>query len=294
MEKSIETTKTPEEILERKRVTLKPQAIAMGQLSLSDDFRFRMEDDESTISDYEGFYRQYREDKEDVSKTARCPLDALAVFREEDDRYIVVAGRLRFLAAQRAGLETLQCVVITDRDEAIRFGLESNRHGLPLTRMDRVNCIRIAIMRFPGLSNRKIATMIGIPPSTVNEIVLKYKLLDEKRQVQGLDGKMYFTQRKSRKAVKAETATAEGSDPSVVDNGIGADTSRTAAEVTSTGRPFHKVLAVLGESLSDDQQRIQTYLDIVKAMVAEGFSDEKSQQEFLRSLESELFSGNAD
>ena len=39
----------------------KSQAIALGQLILSDDFRFRVADDEATIFDYEEIYRQYRE-----------------------------------------------------------------------------------------------------------------------------------------------------------------------------------------------------------------------------------------
>jgi len=160
MAKSI-TTMSEAETPKQNRVMEKSQAIATGQLNLSDDFRFRYADDEATISDYEEIYRQYRDDRE-ISKSARCPLGAITVLCEGDGKYVVVAGRLRFLAAQRAGLEALQCVVITDRDEALRIGLESNRHGLPLTGQDRALCISIAVTRLSGLSNRRIAAMIGV------------------------------------------------------------------------------------------------------------------------------------
>jgi len=257
----------------------KSQAIAIGQLILSDDFRFRVADDEATISDYEEVYRQYREDKEEISKSTRCPLGAITVLSQEDGKFVVVVGRLRFLAAQRAGLETLQCVVITDRDEALSLGLESNRHGLPLTGQDRELCVCIAITRLSGLSNRRIATMIGCPPSTVNVIVNKYKLRSDKPCVIGLDGKKY--KQRKRKAVAADKTTAGDSDTSVINDG------ETIDETSS--RPFDKMRAALGISNADDSQRVHTYLGIVKDIVAEGFSNETFQQEFLESLKQSLF-----
>jgi hypothetical protein len=274
----VSTTTPSDETPEQTRAR-KPQAIAIGQLILSDDFRFRYENDEATIGDYEEIYRQHREDRE-ISKSARCPLGTLTVLCQEDDKYVVVAGRLRFLAAQRAGLETLQCVVITDRDEALRIGLESNRHGLPLTVQDRALCISIAVTRLSGLSNRKIATMIGCPASTVNAVVNKYKLRSDKPTVVGLDGKKY-RQRKSRKDSAAETTTATGTDPSTIANGSTID--------ETCSRPFDKMRAALGITNADDSQRVHTYLGIVKDIVAEGFSNEVFQQEFLANLKLSLF-----
>jgi len=284
----VETTATLANEPEQKRVSRKSQAIATGQLILTDDFRFRIEDDESTIGDYEEVYKQYRDDRE-LSKSLRCPLGAITVLCEGEGRYVVVAGRLRFLAAQRAGLETLQCVVVTDREEAIRIGLEDNRHGLPLTGQDRAKCIRIAITRLSGLSNRRIAAMIGCAPRTVDGIVTKYKLRSDTPLVEGLDGKGY-RQKKGRKAPKAEKATAGTPDLAVVDNGSETDdASQTAAVKATSDRPFDKVRAILEPTPTDDRQRVHTYLDIVKDIVAEGFSEESSRQEFLKSLKAEFF-----
>jgi len=259
--------------------TRKSQDVAIGQLILSDDFRFRVSDDEATISDYEEIYRQYREDQE-ISKSTRCPLGVLTVLAQEDGKYVVVVGRLRFLAAQKAGLETLQCVVITDRDKALHIGLESNRHGLPLTGQDRTRCVCMAITRLSGLSNRKIATMIGCPPSTVNAIVRKYKLRSDTPCVEGLDGKKY--RQKKSEAVSAKPTTAGKTDPSVNTNGTTID--ETAPKMPGTARPLEKVQAALGVSKSDDRQRLKAYLGIVKDIVAKGFNDEKFQQDFLENL----------
>jgi len=280
----VSLTTMPSDITPKQNRARKSQAIALGQLILSDDFRFRVADDEATISDYEEVYRQYREDKEEISKSTRCPLGAITVLCQGDGKFVVVVGRLRFLAAQRAGLETLQCVVIPDRDEALRLGLESNRHGLPLTGQDRALCISIAVTRLSGLSNRRIATMIGCPPSTVNVIVNKYKLRSETPCVVGLDGKKY--RQRKRKAVTGDTTTAGKSDTSVINDGTAFDMMALTA---GSDRPFDKMRAVLGMSDSDDSQRVQTYLGIVKDMVAEGFSEERFQQEFMQSLESEFF-----
>lgn len=269
----VRTTMPSVETPKQQRGARKLQAIAMEQLSLSDDFRFRIEDDKATISDYEEFYRQYQEDCDEISKSARCQLGAITVLCRGDGSFVVVAGRLRFLAAQRVGVKTLQCVVLTDRDEALRVGLESNRHGLPLTAQDRAHCICIAVTRLPDLSNRRIAMMIGCPPSTVNVVVNKYKLRSDKPLVVGLDGKKY--RQRGRKS-------AEKTDPSTVNNG-------TMIDEMDSGRPFDRLRVALGITNSDDRQRVQTYLDIVKDIVAEGFSDEVFQQEFLESLKTELF-----
>jgi hypothetical protein len=275
---AVSITTMPEAETPKQTRARKSQAIAMEQLFLSDDFRFRVADDEATISDYEEIYRQYREDQE-ISKSTRCQLGTITVLCQGDGKFVVVVGRLRFLAAQRAGLETLQCVVITDRDEALKIGLESNRHGLPLTGQDRALCISIAITRLSELSNRRIAAMIGCPPSTVNAIVKKYKLRSETPCVIGLDGKKY-TQRK-RKAVAADKTTAGKPDQSTISNG---KTIETDPMIPDSARPFDKVRAVLGVSKSNDRQLLKTYLSIVKDIVAEGFSDDKVREDFLASL----------
>jgi len=269
------TTATSAETSKQKRAR-KPQMIAVEQLDLSEDFRFRVEDDEATISDYAEIYRQYREDRDEVSKSVRCPLGELDVLCKEDGRFDVVAGRLRFLAAQRAGLEALPCIVHTDRDKMLSVGLESNNnHGKPLNYQDRVLCISKAIVGLSGYSNRAIAAKIGCPPSTVNAIVTRYKLRSEKPVVIGLDGKKY----KQRVCTPKSTAGKSGS--SAVSNG-------TTIDEMASARPFEKVQAVLCIANADDHQRVQTYLGIVKDIVAEGFSDKKFQQDFLVELQFEI------
>ena len=276
-----------------KRAKQKPQMVVLGQIFLTDEFRFRVEDDENTIAEYEGIYGQFKYDHS-LLKSEKCPLDAITVLREEEGKYLVVAGRLRFLAAQRADLATLPCIVITDRKEAFRIGLESNKHGLPLNRQDRVNCTMRAIAKLPDLSNRTIARMIGCSARTVDEIVKTHHLRSNMQLVKGQDGKAYNNVfRGVRESTSVGTAKrAEGvSMPLEAVTGTEQTAGVMCVNTTSKENPVEILWTTLEPLLADDQQRVHTCLDFVKTVVSKGFTDEKQRQEFLRLLETELFDG---
>jgi len=250
--------------------------IKLEQLSLTEDIRLREKDDENTIADYASIYAQYIEDLAvaeslvetkvvdfiDKAKAVR-PLGELIAF-QEGDRYFVVDGRLRFLAAQRAGMKELPCVVYRDRNEAIRAALESNKHGLRLSKGDRVKCVEIAIKALAIASNREIARMLGCSPRTIDLIVAQNQLRETGQKVMGKDGKMYDATKKP-KATPKKPKAASG---------------------------LVKLLNAVKSSKLGDEERVGSFVEVVKTMVNDGIADDNRRQEFLQRLQNEVVGGH--
>ena len=59
------------------------QEISLVYIKLTDDFQFRLLDDDKTIEDYRGIYRQHLNDRENDPE-ATCPLGAIHVLRVKD------------------------------------------------------------------------------------------------------------------------------------------------------------------------------------------------------------------
>ena len=92
----------------------------------------------------------------------------------------------------------IRCVVHEDRNEAMRIGLGSNKHGLPLNGGDKKRCIEIAVKEFPDWSNRRIADLIGCSSKYVDKIVNTCELRTSSHVV-GKDNKMYPRREPSEK-----------------------------------------------------------------------------------------------
>jgi len=166
------------------------QKIPLEQITLTDEYRFRVQDNEKKIDEYAESYRQYLDDKTADEESAQYPFDPIHLIRENGTHH-VVDGRHRFQAAKKTGLKEMPCIVLTDRSEAIQVGLGSNRHGLPLNDGDKAKCIRIAVTEFSEWSNRRIANLIGCSSRYVDRIVKKENLRSDTHAVKGKDGKKY-------------------------------------------------------------------------------------------------------
>jgi hypothetical protein len=239
--------------------------IVLSQIITDERYCFRVKDDAQKVAEYAELYEQYLDDST-KENAATFPLGTITVLRKGDDKFIVVAGRHRFLAAKKAGLAEMPCIVLTDAKEAIRVGLESNRHGLALNSKDKAHCIKIAVVEFGGeMSNRGIANLIGCSSRYVDKVVKEGNLRAGTQLVRGGDGKMY-------KVESEKPAETQG------------DTTDTGHLVPE--KAFAKVLTALKLSDADDQQRVQSFVEIVKTMASKGFKDDHYRQVFVRELQS--------
>ena len=217
--------------------------IILSQIATDEKYCFRVKVDAQTVAEYAELYEQYLDDST-KENSATFPLGAITVLREGDDKFIVVAGRLRFEAAKKANLAEMPCIVLTDAREAIRVGLESNRHGLALNSKDKAHCIKIAVVEFGGeMSNRGIANLIGCSSRYVDKVVKEGKLRAGTQLVRGGDGKMYKVESEKPEETKGDTA----------DTGLEPE------------KAFAKVLSALKLSDADDQQRVQSFVDVVRS-----------------------------
>ena len=184
-----------------KQDTKEVLTLKLSDIHLTDDYHFREQDDKETIDRYADIFRQYIEDKA-KDESIQYPFPPIYVFYD-GHRYIVVAGRHRYQAAKKIGLEKIPCFVLSDRAKAIEVGLSSNsRHGLPLRSGDMARCIRMAIKEFPEWSNRRIADLIGCSAMRVGQIVNKEQLRPSSQTtVTGKDGSRQPIQKNRSKGI---------------------------------------------------------------------------------------------
>ena len=237
--------------------------IVLSEMIADDKYCFRVKVDAQKVADYEEIYRQYLDDSTKVN-AVEFPLGPIYVLLEEN-KYYVIAGRHRFLAAGKAGLAEMPCFILTDRKEAIRVGLSNNNHGLALNKQDKAHCIRIAVIEFGcEMSNRAIADLIGCSDRYVGKVVNEEGLRAGTQLVKGRDGKTYKVE------PKAETPKETTPLPE---------------------KALEKVVSVLQLSEVDDNQRVQSFVEVVKTMASKGFKDDQYRQEFWKILQSEVAAG---
>ena len=97
------------------------------------------------------------------------------IVRKEGDGYIIVAGHRRHLAAQRAGLKTLPCIVRNDPgvvEEAKRFGLQvvENLQREALSDIDLARAVGRMVDEF-GMQRQEVAQMLSRSPATVTKLL---------------------------------------------------------------------------------------------------------------------------
>jgi hypothetical protein len=113
-------------------------------------------------------------------------LPALEVVAMPDGRYLLVDGMHRLCGAKRAGLESIDVVLVqlvgieTPEDVAFRRALETaTTSSLPLNRAERQMAAVKLIAKRPDLSRREVARLVGVAHSTVDRWV---QLAEQERE----------------------------------------------------------------------------------------------------------------
>lgn len=84
-----------------------------------------------------------------------------------EDRYQVVAGERRFLAAQRAELESIPCFVLDKSEEALDYQLAENFHRKDLDPLAKAHVVKLLKKRH--IEDQKVAKLLGVSPATITQ-----------------------------------------------------------------------------------------------------------------------------
>ncbi len=138
-------------------------SIPLTKLIADSRYQFRAAEDTSAIKD---LVVAYQEDRDSVP--------AIEVIYT-GDKYIIVDGFHRFAAAEKAGLDSLDCEVTTgtERDAFTRsLGANANNRALKRTNLDKRKAVEAAISDeiFKDLSCRDIALICKVSHTIVNRI----------------------------------------------------------------------------------------------------------------------------
>ena len=204
-------------------------------------------------------YKKQKAGDEPKCPFPQCPFPNIFVLKTGEEKYAVISGVHRLKSAQKAGLTGIHCNVLTDREEAIKQGLQDNRqHGLQLSRGDLRKCILIAQKEFGGrLSKREIARLVGCSHAYLNSVFEENQLegtfqLDAK--VQGKDGKLYQATKPKREK-KSPDKTTSGQTKKQL---LGTDYGEVSLGMEDTGgRNSVSPPVVLSELESNDIQAPQ-------------------------------------
>ncbi|NLM25270.1 MAG: ParB/RepB/Spo0J family partition protein [Firmicutes bacterium] len=84
-----------------------------------------------------------------------------------EDRYQVVAGERRFLAAQRAELESIPCFVLDKSEEALDYQLAENFHRKDLDPLAKAYVVQLLKKRH--VEDQKVAKLLGVSSATITQ-----------------------------------------------------------------------------------------------------------------------------
>jgi hypothetical protein len=286
--------------------------IPMEDINMTEAYCFRRHLDAAISDQYAEIYKEHLDNHAADKNMSLCPFAPIHVLEEMDeytcigiDKYIVVEGRYRFQAAQKAGMSIMPCFVLRDRDEALRVGLGSNRHGQPLTHEDRVLCVGIAI-RTLGISNRMIAELIGCGSRTVDKIVKEHQLRTDAQLVEGKDGKMRCASKNHSKSDQQQNdMESDCHDAGVNVNGdVEIDSSDSGSSKNDTegllkavkdssvsSSPIVYIIDEMRAALElpqEDERRAKALVYLIKEILSDGFTKDQYRLEFLRMLKSEI------
>jgi hypothetical protein len=273
----------------------KTQMIPLDQIELSDDYHFRVQDDENTIEDYTDTLQQYCNDLA-AGQSPTYPFPPIVVLRENDVHYII-SGRHRFQAATKTGIDEMACIVLTDRIDAIQEGLKSNRrHGLRLNNADKAHCIKLALSELKW-SNNRIADLIGCSRQYVDKIAKKERPSSQDTVI-GKDGKEYPAggERNKTKECKTEVElelepeesetedVLETEPETVLEIAPGSASSKKASK--KNDHIVDELKAALSLSV-DTQQRSDAFFGVFKTVTADGFENNQVRRAFLEKVQEE-------
>lgn len=137
----------------------KLQHIGLSEIRPDSATQVRVAIDQSLIAEY----------AEKMSQGIKLPPIDLFL---DGETYLIGDGWHRFLAAQRNGDVTMLANVHDGgRSAAIKFALGANvSHGLRRSNADKRRAVEIALREFANMSDRAIAELCGVSPSTVSPL----------------------------------------------------------------------------------------------------------------------------
>ncbi len=138
--------------------------------------------DKLTISRYNvrkaGIYQDIDELAKNIAKIGiKIPL---AVTKHDKDKFEIIAGQRRYLAAKKAGLKTIPCI-IKKYENTIDCLIESFSENIfrsDMTLMDKANATKQLMKEYDN-DKRRVAETLGIATTTVDKYLDVYSLPNE-------------------------------------------------------------------------------------------------------------------
>lgn len=158
------------------RVTLN-----LDQISVMEDLQTRVRLDQECIDDYAKAMKDGAEFP---------PVD---VFKE-GDIYMLVDGFHRHAARIKSGLKKQIEAFIHEGgfEDALKFALSTNAtNGLRRTNSDKHRAVKLALGRWPNLSDRKLSDICAVSNTFVGEFRKQVSTVDTSAKRVGKDGKKY-------------------------------------------------------------------------------------------------------
>lgn len=134
--------------------------ISIRNIRLDGGLQIRTDMDSQVVKEYAGL----------MDKEGGNPLPPIQVVKDGDN-YWLVDGFHRVYAARAAGKDTIEAEVLEgDLNQAAWLAVAANKtHGLRRTQADKVNAVKMALSRWPGQSDRRLADHIGVDHKTVGK-----------------------------------------------------------------------------------------------------------------------------
>ena len=203
--------------------------IRIDEIVVDEVFRVRERENQDLIDDFVEVFEQHKPQKAGCVDAPNYPFPAVHVVRREEngEKYVLIAGFHRFMAAQKAGMDTILADEFTgNEDQAFQFALSDNsKHGLRLSRGDLKVCVEKAFLRFPDLSLEIISDMTGASKSRCSQVKKAMKQSPENKdlfsdKVTGKDGKIQSATKRAIRKPKAlpEPPEQESQEPNQVPN----------------------------------------------------------------------------
>ena len=169
------------------------EEIALADIDLDRGTQVRASVDEETICRYFDIM---------VDEEARDKFPPAVLFRDENGKLWLADGHHRVMAALRRKFHSILAIVRPgSKADAIWEAAKANsRNGLPLGRADLRRAVIMILETFPNKSTTAIAEAVGCSQQYVARIkgqVTTGCNLTEPAKVEGKDGKMYSSRRKS-------------------------------------------------------------------------------------------------
>jgi ParB family chromosome partitioning protein len=106
----------------------------------------------------------------------------LTIIPSESDKYEIVSGERRYRAALIAGLKTVPCIILKDRKNAEEIAIIENIQREELHPIELMNAYNTLLEHGICNSTQSIAHKIGVPKSSVIDILNLRKLSDEVKE----------------------------------------------------------------------------------------------------------------